>query len=171
MRGPNKPKPLPSPSSQPAAAGGHKTRKRASTMPTSPLSGSHMWVHHRKQQQQQQNRQQNRHQEQGIPTAASPASSAGSGSLGYPPPSESEASPMTPHSSLDGRHPGQGFPQSPRVFIHDLSAATQVGVGHVGEGNNYDDGAANTGGVITGVYGQDVFRAVGMSLDSTKTLF
>jgi hypothetical protein len=44
-------------------------------------------------------------------------------------------------------------------------------VGRICEDNNYDGGAANTGGVLTGVYGQDIFRAVRMSLDSTKTHF
>jgi hypothetical protein len=78
---------------------------------------------------------------------------------------------MTPHSSLDSRPAGVGFPQSPQVFIHDFSAATQTDMGHVGEDNNYDDGAADTGGVLTGVYGQDIFRAARMPLDSTKTTF
>jgi hypothetical protein len=170
MRGPNKPKPLPSPS-QPATTGSHKARKRASTMPTALRSGPQMWVHHQKQQQQ------NRHQEHGIPAAASPASSVGSGSLGYPQLSESEASPMTPHRSLDrdsrqSQPTGVVFPQSPRAFMHDFSAATtQTDVGRIGESNDYDGDAANTGGVLTGVYGQDIFRAVRMSLDSTKTHF
>jgi hypothetical protein len=56
--------------------------------------------------------------------------------------------------------------------MHDFSAATRTDVGHVCEGNNYNDGAAaTTGGVLTGAYGQDIFRDVRMSLDNTKTLF
>ncbi|KAI0249450.1 hypothetical protein BJV78DRAFT_1227413 [Lactifluus subvellereus] len=176
MRGPNKPKPLPPPLAgrlQPSAAGGQKTRKRASTIPTATHSAPQIWAHHQNQQQrqQQQQKQPTSHQEQGIAAASSPASSAGSGSLGYPPLSESDASPMTPHSSLDSRHPSGVLPPSPRIFIHDFSAATRTDVGHLREGNNYDDGAATTGGVLTGAYGQDIFRDVTMSLDNTKTLF
>jgi Fungal Zn(2)-Cys(6) binuclear cluster domain len=176
MRGPNKPKPLPPPLagiSQLPVAGGKKTRKRASTMPTATRSASQIWAHHQNRQpRQQQQKQSTSNQEQGIATASSPASSAGSGSLKYPLLSESEASPMTPHSSIDSRHPSGAFPPSPRVFMHDFSAAMRTDVGHVCEGNNYHDGAAaTTGGVLTGAYGQDIFRDVRMSLDNTKTLF
>jgi hypothetical protein len=170
MRGPNKPKaplpPLPDGSPPPAVAEGQKARKRASTMPTVPRRGLQMWgpAQHRPQQKERQVQQ----QEQGIVAAASPASSAssaGSGSLRYPPLSESEASPMTPHSSLDGRHSaGISFPSSPRVVIQDPSANMRPGVlGHVNEGNSYgDDG---TGGMVAGAYGHDIFPDSRKSFD------
>jgi hypothetical protein len=186
MRGPNKPKhPLPSMpdgSSQPTVVEGQKPRKRASTLPTVQRRGLHIWG-----QQQQKQKQSQLHREQAVvaATAASPASSAssaGSGSLGYPPLSESEASPMTPHSSLDGRHStGVSFPASPRVFVQDYSANTRPGaLSHVSEGYRYDqgsdhDGAVATEGMVAGVdtYGQDVFpdlnSGLRLSFENPKT--
>lgn len=188
MRGPNKPKPplpsIPGGSSQPAVTEGQKTRKRASTMP-SVQRRLHIWGQQPQQQNQNQSQQQ---QEQasvaaGAVVAASPASSAssaGSGSLGYPPLSESEASPMTPHSSLDGRHStGVNFPASPRVLVQDFSANTRPRVlSHVSEDNRYGqggdhDGAAATEGMAAGVgtYGQDVFPdlSLRLSFENPKT--
>jgi hypothetical protein len=179
MRGPNKPKPplssTPDGSPQPAVAEGQKTRKRASTMP-SVQRRLHIWG----QQQQKQK------QEQAvIVAAASPASSAsspGSGSMGYPPLSESDASPMTPHSSLGSRHStGASFPASPRVLVQDFSANTRPGIlSHVNEGNRYGqggdhdhDGAVATEGMVAGAgtYGQDVFPdlRLRLSFENPKT--
>ena len=175
MRGPNKPKP-PFPSMSPdgsptAVSEGQKTRKRASTMP-SVQRRMQIWG----QQQQQQKQKQ---QEQAVVTAAaaatvaspaSSASSAGSGSLGYQPLSESEASPVTPHSSLDGRHStGVSFPTSPRVLVQDFSANTRPGLlSHVSKGNRYgdhDDAVAIEGMVAgVGTYGQDVLPVPDLSL-------
>ncbi len=164
MRGPNRPKPplspLPDGSPQPAVAEGQKVRKRASTMPTIPRRGLQIWGQQQRQQHQKQ-KQSQQQQEQGkgvvaaaasAAAAASPASSAssaGSESLGYPPLSESEAPPMTPHSSLDSRHPvGVSFLASPRVLVQDFSANTQPRpLSHVSEGirdsyglgDNHDD--------------------------------
>jgi hypothetical protein len=190
MRGPNKPKPpLPSDGPpQPAVAEGQKTRKRASTMPTVQRRGVHIWGQQQRQQHQKE-RQSQQQQEQTVLTsaaaaaaAASPASSAssaGSGSLGYLPLSESEASPMTPHSSLDSRHSaGVSFPASPRVFVQDYSANTRPGVpSDAREDNRYDQGG-NHDGVATegmvpgmGTYGQDVFPdlSVRLSFENPKT--
>jgi len=177
MRGPNKPKPPLSPlldgSPQPAAAEGQRPRRRASTMPSVPRRGPQLWG---LPQQRQRQGQQQQH-EQGIAAAASPASSAssaGSESLGYPPLSESEASPMTPHSLLDGRHSaGISFPASPPVPTQDFSANTRPGVlGHVSEGHSYgDERAVATEGMVAGAYGQDVFPDFRRSLESTKTYF
>jgi len=184
MRGPNKPKlSMPDGSPPPAFAEGQKTRKRASTMPTVQRRGFQIWG----QQQRQQQKQCQQEQEQAAVAAAaaaaspaSPASSAGSGSLGYLPLSESEASPMTPHSSLDGRHStGVSFPASPRVLVQDFSASTRPGaLSHVNEGNRYGqggdhDGAVATEGMVAGVgtYGQDVFPdlSLRLSFENPKT--
>ena len=161
--------------SQLTVAEAQKTRKRASTMPTVQRRGSHIWG-----QQQKQNQQ----QEQAVVTAvaaaaASPASSAssvGSGSLRYPPLSESETSPMTPHSALDSRpSTGVSFPASARVLVQDFSANA---LSRVSEGNKYGQGgdydhAVATQGMVAGVgtYGQDVFPDLSMrlSLENSKT--
>ena len=188
MRGPNKPKPplpsMPDRSPQPAVVEGQKTRKRASTMPTVQRRGL-IWSQQQQQQQQKPSQQQ---LEQAViaaaaAAAASPApsaSSAGSGSLGYPPLSESEASPMTPHSSLDSRHSiGVCFPVSPRVFVQDFPSNARPGVlNHVSEGNIYGevddhDGAVATQGMIAGVgtYRQDAFPDLSsrLSFENPKT--
>ena len=183
MRGPNKPKPLllsmPDGSSQPAVAEGQKTRKRASTMPT--VQGR-MQIRGQQRQQQQKQKQSQRLQEHSVvatatAAAASPAlsaSSAGSGSLGYALLSESESSPMTPHSSLDSRHSTCiSFPASPRI---DFFANTRPGVlSHVSEGNRYGQGG-NHDGVATedmvagvGTYGQDVFPDLSFTFEDPKT--
>ncbi len=157
MRGPNKPKPPLTPlpdGSQPAAAAGQKMRKRASTMPSAPHRSPQIWG------PQQYHKQQ---QERGVAAPTSPASSVGSGSLGYPPPSESEASPMTPpHSSLDSRQlsvPVVGFSAPQRVLVQDFPTTAQRRAQARGsEGSSHDDaGAATTRGVLAGVFGQDVF--------------
>lgn len=195
MRGPNKPKPplplMPEGSLQAAVAEGQRTRRRASTLPTTQRRGPQMWGQQQRQQQQKQ-RQGQQQQEQTVVAAvaasaaaaaaspASSASSAGSGSMGYLPLSESEASPMTPHSSLDGRHStGVSFPASPGVLVQDYSTNTRPGVlNHVSEGNSYGqsgdhDGAGATEGMVAGVssYGQDVFPDLSMrlSFDNPKT--
>lgn len=153
MRGPNKPKPhTPLPDgSLPATALGQKTRKRASTMPSAPHRS---WGH-----------QQNERQEHGVAAPTSPASesSVGSGSLVYPPASESETSPMTPpHSSLDCRQfpvPVVDFSTPQRVLVQDFPTTPhRRAQARVGDGSGHDDaGAATTRGVLTGVFGQDIF--------------
>ena len=187
MRGPNKPKhPLPSMPDgppQPAVMEGQKTRKRASTMPTVHRRGLQIWG---QQQQKQKQSQQQQEQAAVAAAAASPASSAsspGSGSLGYPPLSESEASPMTPHSSLDSHHStGVSFPASPRAFVQDFSANTRPGVmshvSDVSEGNRYDQGRDHNGAVATdgmvagvGTYGQDVFPDLSLRLSFNPKTF
>jgi hypothetical protein len=189
MRGPNKPKPpvpsMPDGSPQPAVVEGQKTRKRASTMPIVQRR-LHIWGQQQQQQQQQKEKQCQQQREQPAVTAAaaaSPASSAsspGSGSLGYPPLSESDASPTPPHSSLGSRHStGVSFPASPRVLVQDFSANTRPGVlSHVSEGNRYGqggdhDGAVATEGIVAGVgtYGQDVFPdlSLRLSFENPKT--
>jgi hypothetical protein len=180
MRGPNKPKshPLPhSDGSQPAAAEGQKTRRRAATMPSAPRRGSVIWG------QQQRHKQHQQHHQGGVVSAAmgmaaaspaSPASSVGSGSLGYHPLSESEASPMTPHSSLDSRRAsGAGFPASPRILVQDFSATSRPGLlGHVNGGNGYEgDGAVAAEGMVPGVYRHDIPPDVRMSYEGTKAVF
>ncbi|KAI9450047.1 hypothetical protein BJY52DRAFT_1358207 [Lactarius psammicola] len=148
MRGPNKPKPPHSPlpdGSQPASAAGQKTRKRASTMPSAPHRSPQIWG------RQQHHKQQ---QEHGVAAPTSPASSIGSGSLGYPPLSESEASPMTPpHSSLDGRQlsvPVVGFSATQRVLVQDFpTTAQRRAQTRVSEGSSHDDAdAATTRGAL-----------------------
>ncbi|KAH8991630.1 hypothetical protein EDB86DRAFT_3079786 [Lactarius hatsudake] len=160
MRGPNKPKPPLTPlpdGSQPAAAAGQKTRKRASTMPSAHHRSPQIWGPQQRHKQEQ---------EHGIAAPTSPASSVGSGSLGYPPPSESEASPMTPpHTSLDSRHlsvPVVGFSAPQRVLIQDFpTTAQRRAQARVNEGSNHHDSdtgaATTTRGVLAGVFGQDVF--------------
>jgi hypothetical protein len=156
MRGPNKPKPSPTPldgSPQPPAMEGQKIRRRASTLPSVPHQGMHMW-------EQQTRAHQPQHQEQGVVAAASPASSASSansGSLGFHHPlSESEASPMTPHSLVDRHSASASFPTSPRILLQD-SANMRPGVlSHISEVNSYgDDGAVFIKGMVSGVYGQE----------------
>jgi hypothetical protein len=156
MRGPNKPKPPLHPlsdGSQPAAAG-QKTRQRASTMPSAPHRSSQIW------RPQSQHKEQ---QEHGDATPTSPASSVGSGSLRYPPPSESEASPITPpHSSLDCHQhsvPVVGFSAPQRVLVQDFpTSAQRRAQARVSEDSSHDDaGAATTRGVLAGVFGQDIF--------------
>jgi hypothetical protein len=123
---------------------------------------------------QQRHKRSSQQLEQSVVAAASPASSAssGSGSMRYLPLSESEASPMTPHSSLDSRHSaGVSFPASPRVLIQDPPANTRPGVGHVSEGNSYGDDGAVAEGMLAGAYGQDIFPDSRKSFESTKTLF
>ena len=157
---------------QPAFAEGQKTRKRASTMP-SVQRRLHIWG----QQQHKQKQCQQQQEQAAVAAAASPASSAsspGSGSLGYPPLSESDASPMTPHNST-----GASFPASPRVFVQDFSANTRPGVlSHVSEGSRYGQGGDHDGAVATegmvaavGTYGQDVYPdlSLRMSFENTKT--
>ncbi|KAI9452339.1 hypothetical protein F5148DRAFT_512415 [Russula earlei] len=174
MRGPNKPKPPPPllpDGYQPAAADGQKTRKRASTMPSVPRRGPQAWGQQQKPQKQRQGQQ----QEPGVATSASPASSAGSGSFGYPPLSESEASPMTPHSSLENRQPsGVGFPRSPGALVPEFLTTTRPGLlSRVNGGNSYeDDGAVITEGLVAGVYGQpDIFPDVRMPFKGSKPHF
>ncbi|KAH9959712.1 hypothetical protein BJV74DRAFT_890987 [Russula compacta] len=167
MRGPNKPKATLPDGSQPPAAEGQKTRKRASTMPSALRRGLQISAQQQRQRQPQ---------EQGVAAAspASPASSAGSGSLCFPLMSESEASPMTPHSSVDVRHPpGVGFPTSPRILVQDYAAMMRPGLlGHVSESNGYEeDGPVATDGIVAGVYGQDISLDLRTPYESTKTLF
>ncbi|KAH9963605.1 hypothetical protein BC827DRAFT_1266377 [Russula dissimulans] len=182
MRGPNKPKPpssLLQDGTQPAAAEGQKTRRRASTMPSAPRRGLQMWGP-QQQQRQKQGRQHQQHEHGTAASAsaspASPASSAGSGSLGYAPLSESEASPMTPHSSVDNNRqpPRVGFPASSHVMVQDfLSTARPGGLSHVGGGNGYaDDSGLSSEGIVPGVYGQpDMFPDMRMSFKSPKPPF
>lgn len=184
---------MPEGSLHPAVAEGQRTRRRASTLPTTQRRELQMWGQQQRQQQQKQKQQQQHQQQQeqtvvaavvaSTAAAASPASSAssaGSGSMGYLPLSESEASPMTPHSSLDGRHStGVSFPASPGVLVQDYSANTRPGVmSHVSEGNRYGhggdhDGAGAAEGMVAGMssYGQDVFPDLSMrlSFENPKT--
>lgn len=186
MRGPNKPKPLlsmPDGSSQLAVAEGQKTRKRAFTMPTQ--HRLQIWDQQQRQQQQQKRKQSPSQQQKGqaviaaaAAAPASPASSTGSGSLGYPPLSESEASPMTAHSSLDSRHSsGISFPSSPPVFAQDFSANTRPRVlSHVSEGSRYGQsgdhdgvGARESMAAGLGAYWQDVFPDLSLPFDNPPT--
>jgi hypothetical protein len=157
MRGPNKPKPSHTPlpeGSQPATAVGQKMRKRASTMPSAPHRSSQIWGH-----------QQNEQQEHGVATPTSPASESSVGSLVYPPASESGALPVTPpQCSLDGRHlsvPVVGFSAPQRVLVQDFQTTAhrraQARVSESSASGHDDAGAASTRGVLTGVFGQDIF--------------
>jgi hypothetical protein len=184
MRGPNKPKPplFSMPDGSPSTvAEGHKTRKRASTMPTAVQRRLQILG---QQQQQQRQKQSQRQQEQAVVAAvaaaaspASPASSAGSGSLGYPLLSESEGSPMTPHSSLDNRHStGVSFPAPSRILVQDCSTNTRPGVSEgnrYGQGGDYD-GVVATEGMVAGMSygGLDVFPdlSLRLSFENSKTL-
>jgi hypothetical protein len=182
MRGPNKPKSLlpstPDGSPQPAVVEGQKTRKRASTVP-SIQRRLHVWA----PQQQKQKKYQQRQERVAVAAAASPTSSAsspGSASLGYPPLSESEASPITPHSSFGSRHStGASFPASPRVLVQDFSANTRPEMlCHVSEDNRYGQGGEHGVAVATedmaagvGTYGQEVFPdlSLRLSFENRKT--
>jgi hypothetical protein len=165
MRGPNKPKPpLPALVGSPrsAATEGQKTRKRASTMPSGPpRRGMQMW------NQQRVSRGQQQEVIAAAASPASPASSAGSGSLVFQHLSESEASPMTPHSSLGRRSASASFPASPRILLQDITANMRPGaLNHVS--NSYvDEGALYSKGMVSGAYGQDMFPGeLGKSFES-----
>lgn len=156
MRGPNKPKPSHTPlpeGSQPATAVGQKTRKRASTMPSAPHRGSQIWRHQQNEQQEH------------VATPTSPASESSVGSLMYPSASQCEALSMTPpQCSLDGHHlsvPVVGFSAPQRVLVQDFATTAhrraQARVGESSASGHDDAGAASTRGVLTGVFGQDIF--------------
>lgn len=84
---------------------------------------------------------------------------------------------MTPHSSLGSRRPSVvGFSTSPRVLIHDFSAAatTRPGVlSHVSGGSGYeDDGVASAEGMVTaGVYAQEIPPDMNLSFENPKAFF
>ena len=78
---------------------------------------------------------------------------------------------MTPHSSLDVRHPHcAGFPASPRILVQDFAATMRPELlGHVSESNGYEeDGVVATDGIAAGVYGQDISLDLRMPFESTK---
>ena len=83
----------------------------------------------------------------------------------YPSASQCEALPMTPpQCSLDGHHlsvPVVGFSAPQRVLVQDFATTAhrraQARVGESSASGHDDAGAASTRGVLTGVFGQDIF--------------
>lgn len=110
-------------SPQPLATEGQKGRRRASTLPSVPRRGMHMW--------EQQNRaHQPQHKEQGVVAAASPAWSANSGSLGvHHPLSEFEAPPMTPYNLVDRHSASESPSASSCILLQELRKHAACGAG------------------------------------------